>query len=176
MAAHGSVNTMTRWEKLPSPLGISGSEPGHTPGVREGLRPCERDGASVRGDFASKEGESDLGRELAGVTRSGAVGREPQSPYRTSLRGTRRRAQRRPGWQNRGGSGKARSPLPSTGDNTSGRRHRAPAPALSELGARCSLAPLSDTAVTGAPRASRRRQDRGSPSPPVFVSSGADGK
>lgn len=136
MAAHGSVNTMNdsvgKASVTPRHLWLgAGTYPWDARGaqaLREGRCLCPR-----RLCF---QGESDLGRELAGVTRSGAVGREPQSPYRTSLRGTRRRAQRRPGWQNRGGSGKARSPLPSTGDNRSGRRHRAPAPALSELGAR----------------------------------------
>lgn len=102
------------------------------------------------------------------------MGREPRSPHRTSLRGTRRRARRRPGWQNRGGSGGVRSPLPSMGDNRV--RPKAPRPGTGAVRAPCSLAPLSDAAVTGAQRASRRRQDRGSPSPHVFVSSGAHGK
>lgn len=64
------------------------------------------------------------------------------------------------GGENRGG---VRSPLPSTGHNRSG---GGTAPSTGAVRARCPPAALSDAAVSGAPRASRRRQDGGIPVTP----------
>lgn len=137
---------------------------------------CERTDASVRGDLASREGESHLGRGLAVApevagTCSGVVGRKPQSP---PLQGARRCTVRlgRAGWRSEAGEPGACSPARMTIRRAEGTAHRR-CPG-SVLGSRPrAMPPPPEAPRTGA---SRRRQRWGSPSLPAFVSAGAHGK
>lgn len=89
---------------------------------------CERTDASVRGDSASREGESHLGRGLAVApevagTCSRVVGRKPQSP---PLQGARRCTARlgRAGWRSGAGEPGACSPARMTIRRAEGTAHR----------------------------------------------------
>lgn len=124
--------------------------------------------ASVRGDFASREGKSRLGRELAVAPEvAGACGRveghSPGAPIAQPCEetGAAHRAEGEPG--GRTAVGTPVTPAPVTIGLAEGT-------GAVPGSVRCRRHPRHR-----APRASRRRH-RGSPSPPAFVSRGAHGK